>query len=134
VISLNVLGLGKVLSDCKEASCEGFEVVDQEISSISNKIAFLDTRIGVKPVGSGTSGINLVWEAVEDLVLDGRALGTKFTDVENWQLAVKRVTKETSAEREKIWDKLDALVLNFDRLADKTTPKTLSSCRQNCLR
>jgi hypothetical protein len=117
----NVLGLGKVLSDCKEASREGLEVVDQELSSISNKIAFLDTRIRVNPTGSGTSGIVLVWEAVEDIVLDGRALGTKFSDVENQQLAVKRVTKETSAERERIWDELDALVLNFDRLADNYT-------------
>jgi hypothetical protein len=117
----NVLGLGKVLSEGKKASREGLEVVDQELSSISNKIAFLDTRIGVNPTSSGTSGIVSVWEAVEDVVLDGRALGTKFTDVEKRQLAVERVTKETSQERERIRVELDALVLNFDRLADNYT-------------
>jgi hypothetical protein len=55
----NVLGLGKVLSECKEANREGFESVDQESASISNKIALLDTRIGVNPTGSGTSGKQL---------------------------------------------------------------------------
>jgi hypothetical protein len=101
-VRANVLGLGRVLSECKDASRAGLEVVDQELSSISNKIAFLDTRIGVNPTSSGTSGIVSVWEAVEDVVLDGLALGTKFTDVENRQLAVKRVTKETAGERERV--------------------------------
>jgi hypothetical protein len=53
--------------------------------------------------------------------VDGRGLETKFPDEENRQRAVERVTEETSVERERIRDKLDALVLYFDRLADNYT-------------
>jgi hypothetical protein len=91
--------LGKVVTDCKEVNQEGLEVMDQELLSISNKIAFLDTRIGVNLTASG---IVFVWEAVKYVVFDGRILESKLTEVEKQQQAVKRVTKDMSTKREKV--------------------------------
>jgi hypothetical protein len=67
-VRANLKGLSKAVTDCQEGSREGLEVVDQELSSIANKIALLDTRIGANPTASG---IVSVWEAVKDVVLDG---------------------------------------------------------------
>jgi hypothetical protein len=52
--------LGKGVKDCREENRKGLEYVDQEISSNSNKIALLDTRIRINPTASG---IVSVWEA-----------------------------------------------------------------------
>jgi hypothetical protein len=106
-VRANLKGLSKAVTDCQEGSREGLEVVDQELSSIANKIALLDTRIGVNPTASG---IVSVWEAVEDVVLDGRMLETKFTDVEKRQTDVERVTKEMGAEKNRFRSEIDSLM------------------------
>jgi hypothetical protein len=75
----NLLKLGKGVTEWKETTQEGLNGVDQELSSIANKIALLDTRIGVHPTASG---IVSVWEAVEDVILDGGMMENKLLDVE----------------------------------------------------
>jgi hypothetical protein len=65
----NLLMLGKGVSEGKEASRKGFDGIDFKLLSLTNKIALLDTHIGVNPTASG---IVSVWEAVEEvLVLTG---------------------------------------------------------------
>jgi hypothetical protein len=121
-VRANLRLLGKVVTDCKEAKRVGLGFVDQELSSIANKIALLDTRIGTNPTASG---IVSVWEALEDVVFDGRVLEIKLMDVEKRQQVVERVTKDMATKREKVQGKLDALLTNFDALADNYTEHIL---------
>jgi hypothetical protein len=121
-VRANLQFLGKVVTNCKELYWEGLGFVDQEISSIANKIALLDTCIGTNPTASG---IVLVWEAMEDVVFDSRVLEIKFTDVEKQQQAVELVTKDVATKREKVQGKLDALLTNFDALANNYTKNIL---------
>jgi hypothetical protein len=114
-VRANLKGLVKAVTEGKETSRDGLDLLDQELSSIANKIALLDTRIGVNPTASGMVS---VWEAVEDVVLDGRMLETKFTNVEKRQNNVERVTKEMGAEKARFRSELDSLLENFDALAE----------------
>jgi hypothetical protein len=114
-VRANLNALVKGVTEGKETSREGLDLIDQELSSIANKIALLDTRIGVNPTASGMVS---VWEAVEDVVLDGRMLETKLTNVEKRQIDVERVTKEMGAEKALFRSELDALLENFDALAE----------------
>jgi hypothetical protein len=126
-VRANLQFLGKVVTDCKEVNWEGLGFVDQELLSIANKIALLDTSIKTNPTASG---IVSVWEAVEDVVFEGRVLEIKFRDVEKRQQAIKQVTKDMATKKDKVQGALDALLTNFDALANNYT-KTFSSLRQN---
>jgi hypothetical protein len=85
----NLWGIGQVLTTGKDANWENFESINKELSAISNKIAVLDTRIGVNPTASGMVS---VWEAVEDLMGDGRHIGIKLSSFEKRQVEVENAT------------------------------------------
>jgi hypothetical protein len=100
------------------ANRESFESLDKELSAISNKIAVLDTRIGVNTTAEGMVS---VWEAVEDLMRNDRLLGGKFAAVEKRQIEVEKVTKGISNDRLTDRRDFDFLLQNFDSLANNYT-------------
>jgi hypothetical protein len=102
----------------KDANRESFELLDKELSAISNKIAVLDTRIGVNTTAEG---MVLVWEAVEDLKGNDGLLGGKFAAVEKRQVEVEKATKGISNDRLTDQRDFDFLLQNFDSLAGNYT-------------
>jgi hypothetical protein len=117
-LCMNLCGLGQVVHASKDANRESFESLHKELSAISNKIAVLNTRIGVNTT---VEGMVLVWEAVEVLMGNDRLLGGKFAAVEKRQMEVEKATKGISNDRLTDRRDLNFLLQNFDSLAKNYT-------------
>jgi hypothetical protein len=111
----NIILLGRTVNQSKRSNEADFETVETEFRSLSRKMALLDTRIGVNP---SMTGVVSVWEAIEDILAEGKRFETRFGALMDRQAEHDQLQRTMENAHAESRGEFDALYLSFENLAD----------------